>query len=476
MGNKLRSSCDNCHVAKVRCTPTSSQSCARCLSHNVPCSYSPSLRVNNKSNQSTGSREQSSSSNATSTPASPDRSRTQSVSNYGVQTYAAEGLHDPFFGSGTDLSGLNGGGGLGSATFSSSLNGIGNGNHANTSTDMEMNDLNMDDVGTLPTPPTTSRSGSMSVGSAVTPNFMQPNFVNPNAFNAPPVTDFTPHLDSNLSFWTLGGIDRHLASTAASKRQDEEERPENATLECDSCEAPQTLTPTRSDQQRKSLVARPTAKATGNAFKSDSMTRNTNSPCNCHFCLLENLKSIPQAAKFARSNGQDNSVGTLDVILASNKRSIGCCTTYMNCPCSEGSTSFLLIVTMLSQVLALYHSACENFLDPKHVRAVSGLGSNGSSDIDDGGAGGETIVPGPLRLHFGSYELEEEDEVLLKKELMLIELRKVESLLVRLRGTLEVEGESGGGGGGEEREPRAALLAWLMKGLRRTVGVVQPRR
>ena len=195
--------------------------------------------------------------------------------------------------------------------------------------------------------------------------------------------------------------------------------------------------------------------------------------CDCHVQLLEALQVSPQLSKPARTKGGGTATIAFDIILATNKRAIGKCMTMLGCKgCFGDSTSILLTTTLLSQTLALYHSACEVYLAPGPGSKASTADGN-RAGCDGGGdeeMADEPIVPGPLRLNIGRYELEEEDEILLKKELMLIELRKVEGLISRLRsliGQVDDPSESGA---------YETLLAWLTRHLQRTVGVIQPRR
>ncbi|KAL8790016.1 MAG: hypothetical protein Q9195_006565 [Heterodermia aff. obscurata] len=155
--------------------------------------------------------------------------------------------------------------------------------------------------------------------------------------------------------------------------------------------------------------------------------------CVCHLQVLQILRIPPRVTRAAHTSN-DTAVAALDVLLAFNKQSVVRCSTMLDCKdCFGGGTSFLLVLTLLSQILALYYSASKSYL--AHTVPTSGRD-----------AGETSIVPGPLRLNFGAYKLDKEDEMLLKKELMLIELRKVESLLSRFRkvvGELDDRTESG---------------------------------
>ena len=210
--------------------------------------------------------------------------------------------------------------------------------------------------------------------------------------------------------------------------------------------------------------ARLNKKTSMNAPNQSVENQSKNQTCDCHVRLLEALQISPEVSKVGRSKGPQTPTIAFDIILATNKRAIGRCVTMLGCgSCFGGSTSILLTTALLSQILALYHSACEVYLAHRPA-------SKSSADQAGGEKRQESIVPGPLRLNIGSYELEEEDEILLKKELMLIELRKVEGLLSRLRGAIGPVDDPSESGAYE------TLLAWLTRHLQRTVTVIQPRK
>ncbi|KAI9801585.1 MAG: hypothetical protein M1825_003264 [Sarcosagium campestre] len=526
-GQKLRSSCDGCHVAKVKCIPAGpQQTCSRCLSHNVPCSYSPSLRVGKprgtKHGQasitpslSTSTSSSSTTSSSTSTPSTltfPRPRRPSANVNAAAAAAAAAGSSIAAgvgAGAGSELDSCQssssrrasrrvsrastagtshassddcgGGGGLDDAGLgtnsqqhhhhngagcwddsASSAAGDAYGQHRGRQQQMAYY---------MPTP-STSSSGLTTTSSSydnLRPLWTEQNYFQPNA-NASLADPYDR--DASSIFWPGGAMD-HVPSSV----------PEEAEVES-------LAGVTLFEQATSSIGGDDERRGSSSSFLlgdgGDSglakgtpphhqlyPQQNHHQPqqqqqqqqyhdgrggCNCLMPLLQALQIPPHVNKAAAAPGKTGSaVAAFDVLLATNQQAIGRCVAMLGCAsCFGSSTSFLLISALLNQTLALYQSACEVYL------ARPSAATNG---------GGEApVAPSSMRLTLGAYRIEEEDEGLLKKELVLIELRKVESLLSRFRHQIgQVEDRS-------ESDTYEALLSYLTRHLHQIVAVIQPRR
>ena len=412
VGPKLRASCDNCHAAKVKCTPANAESCARCLSHNVRCSYSPSLRVG-KSNSSTKS----------SASSSFAQSRRPST---GVDAESASGRSTPARAQTSHTGYMDDS----ASTFPDDLS-LGDG---------YMQGLGLDPIAFLPTAPASSSITALN---------------SPNEYLASPWGDQN-HLHTNLRgessqhdshfLWSTGALDTYSEKQGSS------------------------LPAVQKQGYRRYFNGQPTVEG-GSPFAAENAVPEKGEEsagsgdwslqfgdiCDCHGQLLQALRIPPRVIKAARTS-KDTAVAAFDVLLAANKQSIRRCAMVLDCQDGfGGSTSYLLVFTLLSQVLTLYHSACQSYLVNPSV-------------TPDNDSRESSIVPGPSTLNFGAYKLDQEDEILLKKELMLIELRKVESLLSRLKSLVgEVDDRT-------ECSAYEALLLFSMRNLQQLVTIIQPRR
>ncbi|KAL8723398.1 MAG: hypothetical protein Q9225_000314 [Loekoesia sp. 1 TL-2023] len=410
---KLRSSCDNCHTAKVKCASTGSQSCARCLSHNVPCSYSPSLRIA-KSNSSKQS-------NASSSTFARSRQPSTSVDGESVSGQSTPSHARPIHTESVNYAG---------PAFPDDF-GLGNAS-------MQGFDLEQIASNFMPTVPA-SLSSITAVNSPS--EHLAPLLGDQHHSHSSSLSDISYH--EGPFFWSTGGMDRYGDKQVSGL----------STLQNQLFINEQ---PTMGEKVPFTAEDAIPEKGEGNA-RSGDWGLQAGDACDCHVQLLQALGVPPRVIRAAHTNG-DTAVANFDVLLAANKRSIGRCATMLGCKeCFGGSTSFLLIFTLLSQILALYRSACVSYL----VQPVTAPGDDFRKS---------SIVPGPLRLKFGAYELDQADENLLKKELMLIELRKVESLLSRLKNLVgEIDDRA-------ECSAYEALLAHLTRHLQQIVTIIQPQR
>lgn len=435
LSQKLRTSCDNCHVAKVKCIPVGMQQghCTRCHSHNVPCSYSPSLRVGK--------------------PRGSKNSKKQTVESAGPD----DDLKQPSARSSRRES-----------TVSSS--------HT-VPEQFHREEEEMEDE--LPMNPgwedEQTRLSMFSV-----PDFygQQPMAsMLPNLLASPSsttISNFSP-LDS---LWPVWADQSHSNSAGTPESSEYGQTLHNfqgvlgnlgtgtrGSLDSSNTQEERTMIRPGYQQGTSSNNLQPRAtrpSAQGRrAFDDEACpTAASKAQCDCIIPILQVLQH-PLHRNRRREGKSIAETAAFDALLATNQRSIELCRTTLYCTsCFGSSTSFLLVPVLLNQILAVYMSACEVYL----------AGPNGTAAAAAAEGALSTIVPGSLRLTLGGYKITEEDECLLKKELVLIELRKVETLLSRYRhlnGTVKDRSEA---------STYEALLAYLTQRLQRTAQVIQPRR
>lgn len=195
---------------------------------------------------------------------------------------------------------------------------------------------------------------------------------------------------------------------------------------------------------------------------------NLPSGCPCTPSILRALESSPVNTKTNKDTANNPAI-TLDILLATNKTAISQCITMLSCACFGSSTSFLLLSALLNQTLGLYQLACEDYLarsqsnsNPPPPSASAPAPTTQNTALND-------PSPSP-RLDFGAYRIEAEDDMLLKRELVLLELRKVGALLDRFRERIGKVRDR------VESSTYDGLLAQMTRCLQRTVLEVQSRR
>ncbi|KAI9795936.1 MAG: hypothetical protein M1833_006584 [Piccolia ochrophora] len=441
---KLRSSCDGCHVAKVKCIPTGpQQNCSRCQSHNEPCSYSPSLRIgkprgtkhSNTSSTSARARRPSVNAGAEVESSQSSSGRSRRVSRASTSG-TSQALSDDFGLDDGRMEGLDmnhgweeGPGPTDRQDFE---------DHASSDAYGHRQMANF-----MPTPSKAS-SGLTTTNSSF--DNLRPLWNNQNYFQSNNLTE--PYDNDGSMFWNGGTIEPFSCKQGLALSSLQEQ---------DSACGP--LYEQATTGEKGSLLG---GGDSTELMRGEGVVRlgdeegQQGDACNCLVPLLQAMQIPPHVTRAARGKEDGAALAAFDVLLATNQQAINVCVAMLGCAsCFGSSTSFLLITAVLNQTLALYHSACKVY-----------LARPAASD----GEAAPRIVPGPLRLTLGAYRIEEEDEGLLKKELVLIELRKVESLLSRFRdliGKVEDRAESG---------TYEALLAYLTRHLHQTVAVIQPRR
>lgn len=428
LSQKLRTSCDNCHVAKVKCITLGMQQghCTRCHSHNVPCSHSPSLRVGK--------------------PRGTKKSKQQTVESAGPD----DDLKQPSARSSRRES-----------TASSSHTVPEQSHREEEEMEDEPTRLSMFSVSDF--------YGQQPIAS------MLPNLL--TSPSSPTISNFSP-LDNLWGAWA----DQSHSNSAGTPESSEygqtlyniqgvlENLGTGTRGSLDSFNTQEERTTVGSGYQQgtsgnnlQPRATRPSAQ--GRQAFDDEPCPNAASKAQCD-CIIPILQVLqhPLHNNRRREGKGIAETAAFDALLATNQRSIELCRTTLYCTsCFGSSTSFLLVPVLLNQILAVYMSACEVYLAGPQVTDAAAAAAAAEGALS-------TIVPGSLRWTLGGYKITEEDDCLLKKELVLIELRKVETLLSRykhLNGTVKDRSEA---------STYEALLAYLTQHLQRTVEVIQPRR
>ena len=426
LSQKLRTSCDKCHIAKVKCIPSGMQQgiCTRCQSHNVPCIYSPSLRIGKPRGNKSLSQQS----------ASPDKNPKPSSARSSQQESTASNsdtIPKQFHGRQDEME----------HGLSMSLNW--EDEHSQLSIFSLPDFYGQQPMASIVQDPLNART------STSLPNF-------------PPLDDLWAEWADQSHPKSTGIPEPSDYSQTTYNLQDTLENLSNGIIEeLDSSKTQEEGVAVRSSHQQgtssdtlASRAARPSSAGCQALHREEYPTAASKAQCDCIFSILQLLQH-PLHKNRRREGENIAETAALDTLLATNQRSIELCKTTLYCnSCFGSSTSFLLLPVLLTQILTVYMSACEVYLAwPKEAAVAPAL----------------PIVPESLHLTLGGYKITDEDAYLLKRELLLIELRKVERLLSRYKHLIDtVEDRS-------EARTYETLLAYLTQRLQRTVEVIQPR-
>ena len=433
LSQKLRTSCDNCHVAKVKCIPVGMQQghCRRCQSHNVPCSYSPSLRFG----------------------------KPRGTKNPKQHTVESGGPNDDLQESSARSNRRDS-----TASSSNTLPEKYHGGEEDVEDGLPI-DLNWDDEHT--------RLSMFSLPDFYGQQPVASMLLNPLTSPSSTTISALPPLEN---LWSVWADQNHSNFTGTPESLEYGISPDhlqgalgnlgNGTrgdLDCSHTQEERIVVRSGYQQGMSSNIvpsrATPQSAQGQQARVEEEACPNATSKAQ-YDCIVPILQVLQHPLhKNRRREGKGIAeTAAFDALLATNQRSIELCRTTLYCTSCFGSdTSFLLVPVLLNQILAVYMSACEVYLARPKGTATAAEAAL-------------PIVPGSLRFTLGGYKITDEDESLLKKELVLIELRKVESLLSRYKhlvGTIRDRSEA---------STYEALLAYLTQRLQRTVEVIQPRR
>ena len=417
---KLRESCDSCLIAKVKCSKTRPL-CGRCLANGAPCAYSPSSRSGKRNRNSSGvSKSINTSTNALGRgPDSPRSSVPPSASYltrlmYPLLDEADRSLLDPKTGPlGGTTSPL-----LQETTLvpAPALD-----HGASSSTDdgiFETSDF-------LPTPP--FHQGDFM-------DFMQGSGSDPFFSTIPP----SPGLANDTY---------PISPTWTSK--------DNLYPRHPSFQSPLDLMPMES-VTRSQTIPRPSAPPAppppqdqhNNILKAANVDRMQ--PCDCFAACLSVLQSLHNHSWLLSSAQQGGP--PFDVVLAINREAMDSCSTMLECAkCvskSGRSISTMMLATIFGKVMSLYRAACFLRFGPT------------------------TSMQDTAQLAFGAYTVTGENRQLLEIEILLLELKKVESILAiyseRFRNSQSEKDD--------EASVYSALTGYLDKNLHYIIDYLQMRK
>ena len=405
---KLRESCDSCLVAKVKCSK-SRPVCVRCLANGATCGYSPSSRAGRK-HRNAGAIDADKKSTRyenSSEPADSSPPTPTSTSYLRMMYPMLDHSERPNFHS-TD------GNFQGSSKFQSQdrrnsrQSGAENGFSLAPGQRSESADF-------FPTPPYGDDIGDFLQFSP-SPFLQDPNAVLPspssNACPTPATTPWTLHENSYPTFQ----IPLDLMSFGP---------------------------PSSSGPAAESSAQQEAGQETG---QSGPPTRYS---CDCFAVCLQALQTLHNHSWLPAST----QAGGLpfDVVLTINREAMGGCAAMLDCAkCvskSGSSISTMLLATIFGKIISLYGAACFFRFGPA------------------------TSSQAVVKLAFGAYTLTGEDRRLLEMEIILLELKKVESILHTYQERFRhAQAEK------DETSVYNALTSYLDKNLRYILDFLQSRK
>ena len=394
---KLRTSCDNCLVAKVRCTKAK-DGCARCVEYGAICSYSPSLRgarprvlgkqkpLTDSTSKDSGTinhRYASDLSSDHQQPKGAPRMHWQQGSRGNITEQRREdNFGDPF------------------SLERRSSNEFLDFTEALTFDPMQVEEMN----------------GQMQNSSEV--DIWRPTTADQTISRANPQRDQTMAL----------GLDRISESPESSSAGDIFSSIQTATTTARSKRS--STGPSEKDSLTIDFLRRPTCAL---------------NPCDCFTDILEALCALHRYCK---------APGTpLDVALQANKEAVERCRTMLGCPCARENSCVMLLCVIIGRILLLYRLASKGyFVVPTFSQNGSGMqGGMQSRDfarsqtsftsppapgMSENHSRQHCFHASPIRLTLGSYKLDPQDERMINKNIIMIQVRKVQSLIKCLAGVM----------------------------------------
>ena len=416
---KLRESCDSCLIAKVKCSKARPL-CGRCLANGAPCAYSPSSRSGKRNRNSAGVTKPINTTAAQnnrnkplesprSAPLPPSASYLTRLM-YPLLDDADRSLLDPNTGP------------LGGAT--SPLLHVNPGIAAPM---IENNTSSGDDVfdGSefLPTPP--FHHGDFM-------DFMQISQSNPFDYTTAPASPRPSPPD-------------HLPCSPPWTTK------ENPYLRQNAFQGPLDLISMNHTSSAHATPRHPPPPQSGASNPGMNQSNGERAQtCDCFAACLSVLQSLHNHSALLSSTQQGSP--PFDIVLNINREAMETCSTMLGCAhCvskSGRSISTMMLATIFGKVMSLYRAACFLRFGPS------------------------TSMQATAQLAFGAYTVTGENRQLLEIEILLLELRKVESILAvyseRFRNAqAEKDDETG---------VYNALTAYLDKNLHYIVDFLQMRK
>ena len=137
--------------------------------------------------------------------------------------------------------------------------------------------------------------------------------------------------------------------------------------------------------------------------------------CDCFLSIVQTLHAM-------QNQSQGTRIPSLETVLSDSRDVIARGEAVLRCACSDDSTLIMLLTGLIAKHLSFY-----------------GYSGNGmvSSPASSASSVGESNLPFPSsRVTIGKYTMEGEDEEWLRTEIMMMELQKMGTLLMKFRGKL----------------------------------------
>ena len=405
---KLRESCDSCLIAKVKCSKTRPL-CARCLANGAPCGYSPSSRAGRK-NRNAGLRKAAASNTAPKDGMELPQSALPNATSY-LPLFMYPMLEP-------------------------------NGDHNPT-------------IWGGSTSPTTQedQQGPQSVAEKGIITTKQGDSYDTSDFlPTPPLNgDF---MDSFVPLSSHHGFSA-FATAAPSPNGNADQAPvspawtinNNQYSLLPSFQSPLDLMPV--GHAHSSHPAMRPALPRQQENNQNLAQPGPGSDCDCFASCLHALQSLHNHSWMSSSTHQGGP--PFDIVLKINREAIDGCSALLGCdncvPKIGGSITTMLLATIFGKVMSLYRATC--------------MFRFGSS----------TGVQASAQLAFGAYTVTGEDRQLLEIEILLLELRKVESIL-----SMYQDGLRNAPSEQNESSLYTALTSYLDKNLHYIVDFLQVRK
>ena len=405
---KLRESCDSCLIAKVKCSKTRPL-CARCLSNGAPCGYSPSSRAGRK-NRNAGIKKAAANSTA------PKDTTEQPQSALPTSTLFLPSYMCQIPESNVD----NTSGMWGSSSPVTSKDQRGSQLAIEKGLIAAKEGDGYDTLDFLPTPPLNG-------------DFMDSFMPLPSHNGFAEFSTATPSLERNgdqapvSPAWTINS---------------------NQYSFLPSFQSPLDMMPL--GHVHSSHPATRPALPTQHEPNQSLAQTGSSSDCDCFASCLHALQSLHNHSWMSSSSTQQGGV-PFDIVLTINREAIDGCSALLGCDkCVSkvgSSITTMLLATIFGKVMSLYRATCM-------FRFGSSTGAQASA-----------------QLAFGAYTVTGEDRQILEIEILLLELRKVENILI-----LYQERFHNSQAEQDESSVYTALTSYLDKNLRYIVDFLQVRK
>lgn len=184
------------------------------------------------------------------------------------------------------------------------------------------------------------------------------------------------------------------------------------------------------------------------------LTRLAPEPSDCQSLNSQNLHacncfdSMTQTLLEMHTQSLRPSTPALEATLSCSKQVTARGEVLLHCPCTEDSTPMLLFAALIAKYLSLYATNMD--------LTTSSSSSTSLADIAP-----DALSSSSSRLTIGRYTMDAEDEERLRTEIVMMELGKVNTLLMKFRGKFSSSMASPLGAGGYEGHTYETVLGFL---------------